>query len=609
MASSGSMMSRRWLRAVHVARSAAQRQNKHRHYNSSSGTSASGGIQHQCVRWQSNGNGNNAPNPYLYPMRTEHPHITTTKASDLLEPKHKQPEDDKSKDLEALAQQKATLNTELHPKHKILAQPPSYIHDRAATASPFNNSSSNSNSNAVEENIPTTLLSNNISNNIRVASQEMPYGQIATIGVLLDVGSRHEHLPQYTGINHAMEVLAFQSSTEDYSASDISARMDALGGVTFANSSREQLLYCIDILRESVDEACAILAGTVLRPSLLEEELEGVRQTILFQNEEDPNMPNPMLAESKVMEGLHACAYKDQPLGRPHLCPVENVGNITADTLQQFRSAHFTADRIVVAGAGIEHEKLLELADKYFGHLTVPAASDTAGNVIPGSEASLYTGGECHQPTAATMDGLTRIAVAFELSGGWNELEGDLVPACVLQVLLGGGSSFSAGGPGKGMYSRLYREVLNRYYWVEAAEAFTSFHSESGLLGIKGACPGVKSRDLTRLFCEHMAKLAMFPVTDEELDRAKNMLKCNVLTQLESRLVLFEDIGRQILTYGKREGIGRTCERIDAVTKDDIMNIAKKALNKPPSISAVGEQKDLANVPTFDEVNGWFRGS
>uniref|UniRef100_A0A7S2PHG5 Peptidase M16 C-terminal domain-containing protein n=1 Tax=Leptocylindrus danicus TaxID=163516 RepID=A0A7S2PHG5_9STRA len=311
------------------------------------------------------------------------------------------------------------------------------------------------------------------------------------------------------------------------------------------------------------------------------------------------------------MEGLHACAYKDQPLGRPHLCPVENVGNITADTLQQFRAAHFTADRMVVAGAGIEHEKLLELADKYFGHLTVPPATnaDATGNVIPGSEASLYTGGECHQPTGATIDGLTRIAVAFELSGGWNELEGDLVPACVLQVLLGGGSSFSAGGPGKGMYSRLYREVLNRYYWVEAAEAFTSFHSESGLLGIKGACPGVKSLDLTRLFCEHMAKLAMFPVTDEELDRAKNMLKCNVLTQLESRLVLFEDIGRQILTYGKREGIGRTCERIDAVTKDDIMNIAKKALNKPPSISAVGEQQDLANVPTFDEVNGWFRGS
>ena len=42
-------------------------------------------------------------------------------------------------------------------------------------------------------------------------------------------------------------------------------------------------------------------------------------------------------------------------------------------------------------------------------------------------------------------------------------------------------------------------------------------------------------------------------VTSEELSRARNMLKCNVLTHLESRLVLFEDIGRQMLTYGRRE--------------------------------------------------------
>lgn len=40
---------------------------------------------------------------------------------------------------------------------------------------------------------------------------------------------------------------------------------------------------------------------------------------------------------------------------------------------------------------------------------------------------------------------------------------------------------------------------------------------------------------------------------NEELSRARNMLKCNVLTHLESRLVLFEDIGRQMLTYGQRE--------------------------------------------------------
>jgi hypothetical protein len=39
----------------------------------------------------------------------------------------------------------------------------------------------------------------------------------------------------------------------------------------------------------------------------------------------------------------------------------------------------------------------------------------------------------------------------------------DFVSYCVLQSLLGGGGSFSAGGPGKGMYTRLYTDVMNRF--------------------------------------------------------------------------------------------------------------------------------------------------
>lgn len=68
---------------------------------------------------------------------------------------------------------------------------------------------------------------------------------------------------------------------------------------------------------------------------------------------------------------------------------------------------------------------------------------------------------------------------------GWHDK--DLVAMCVAQILLGGGDSFSAGGPGKGMYSRLYRELLNRFYWVEGAEAFVNLHNETGVLGIAGA--------------------------------------------------------------------------------------------------------------------------
>ena len=64
----------------------------------------------------------------------------------------------------------------------------------------------------------------------------------------------------------------------------------------------------------------------------------------------------------------------------------------------------------------------------------------------------------------------------------------DFFAFTVLNTLLGGGGSFSAGGPGKGMYSRLYLNVLNRYHWIYAATAYHHSYADSGLFCIHGSC-------------------------------------------------------------------------------------------------------------------------
>lgn len=45
---------------------------------------------------------------------------------------------------------------------------------------------------------------------------------------------------------------------------------------------------------------------------------------------------------------------------------------------------------------------------------------------------------------------------------GCSHQDNDFIAMCVLNMMMGGGGSFSAGGPGKGMYTRLYTNVLNR---------------------------------------------------------------------------------------------------------------------------------------------------
>ena len=483
---------------------------------------------------------------------------------------------ERSRILEA---QRQHIKTELDASHRITEQVPSFIPSNLPSSS---------------LSVPKTLVTT-LSNGIRVASQET-FGQVSTIGVLSNCGSRHE-TSESAGVNHLLELLAFQS-TDNRTAGEISALMDELGGATFASGSREQMMYCVDVLRPNVETAMEIMADTILRPKIDDAEVVELKRVIEFQHLD-------MLPEVKLGEGLQISGYgpidgKEQQLGRPHFCPLEALPNLNAEVIQNFRRDHLLLPQeMVIAGAGVGHDELVQLAERYFSDIPVenPNQPHSEHRTID----SKYTGGG-YQLQTETVDGFTRVALAFEV-GGWHS--DDLVPTCVLQTLLGGGNSFSAGGPGKGMYSRLYREVLNRYHWAESAEAFTSFHAESGLLGISGSSVPLKSTEVTTVLAEHFMKLAVQPVTDEELERARNMLKCNVLTQLESRLVLFEDIGRQILTYGKREDTDAMCHKIDAVSKEDIMAIARRAVSTPPTLATVGD--DISKVPTQEDVAAVFR--
>jgi processing peptidase subunit alpha len=69
---------------------------------------------------------------------------------------------------------------------------------------------------------------------------------------------------------------------------------------------------------------------------------------------------------------------------------------------------------------------------------------------------------ECSIPVHAGTSGLPELAHVVIGLEGYPHQHPDFIPICVLNMMMGGGGSFSAGGPGKGMYTRLYTNVLNR---------------------------------------------------------------------------------------------------------------------------------------------------
>ena len=484
---------------------------------------------------------------------------------------------------------------------------------------------------ATELATPETLITK-LDNGVRVVSQET-YGQVSTIGVVSELGSRHETAQNNNiGVTHLLELLAFGACSTDYpDAAAVATKLQDWGATRFVSAGREQSIHCIDILRPNVEQAVQLLSQVLLEPQFLPHEVDEAKQAILFQSLPDVTPPELLLQEA-----LQSAAYgSDQQLGQPHFCSDEpSLALLTRQTALDYWKTQFldNPQGLVIGGAGVDHDQLVRLCERHFGHLrqddthrvrTIPSKyrGGEASVALPlppdlQPEATAASSSSATTPpvrpltelSAAEKDKrLTRVAVALE-TGGWHS--DDLVAACVLQTLLGGGSSFSAGGPGKGMYSRLYRQVLNQYSWAESAEAFTAFHGESGLFGIAGATQPDRARDMVQVLCQHLGRVAHKPVTDEELCRARNMLKCNVLTQLESRLVLFEDMARQVLTYNKRENIRETCQKIDAVTAEDVQRIAVTGLQKPPTLASVGMVDYLQNhVPRQSEVAAWlFRG-
>lgn len=133
---------------------------------------------------------------------------------------------------------------------------------------------------------------------------------------------------------------------------------------------------------------------------------------------------------------------------------------------------------------------------------------------------------------------------------GCSHQDKDFVAACVLNIM-GGGGSFSAGGPGKGMYTRLYTNVLNRYHWMYSATAYNHAYSDTGLFCIHASAPPTHVRGMVEVLTKELVTMASSP-GEQELKRAKTQLQSMLLMNLESRPVVFEDIGRQVLATGER---------------------------------------------------------
>ncbi|KAF6126472.1 peptidase, mitochondrial processing subunit alpha [Phyllostomus discolor] len=435
-----------------------------------------------------------------------------------------------------------------------------------------------------------------LDNGLRVASQNK-FGQFCTVGILINSGSRYEakHL---SGIAHFLEKLAFSSTARFDSRDRILLTLEKHGGICDCQTSRDTTMYAVSADSRGLDTVVGLLADVVLHPRLTAEEIEMARTAVQFELEDLNMRPDP---EPLLTEMVHEAAYSGNTVGLHRFCPVENVAKVDRAALHSYLRTYYTPERMVLAGVGVEHEHLVECARRHLLGARPAWGAEAAGDVD--RSVAQYTGGlvKLERDMSNVSLGptpfpeLTHVMIGLE---SCSFLEADFIPFAVLNMMMGGGGSFSAGGPGKGMFTRLYLNVLNRHHWMYNATSYHHSYEDTGLLCIHASADPRQVREMVEIITKEFILMGG-AVDTVELERAKTQLMSMLMMNLESRPVIFEDVGRQVLATGSRKLPHELCALIRDVKPEDIKRVAAKMLRRKPAVAALG---DLSDLPAYEHI-------
>ncbi|WPK27784.1 hypothetical protein PUMCH_005184 [Australozyma saopauloensis] len=407
-----------------------------------------------------------------------------------------------------------------------------------------------------------------LANGLRVVTDSTP-GHFTALGAYIDAGSRYE-TSKTSGISHMIDRMAWKL-TPTRSGQQMMEDLARLGGNYMAGAQRELVLYQLSVFNKDIDKMFGCIAETIREPLFSDVEVVEAQQTALYELEE-----LAFKHELFLPEVLHAAAYGPKTLGMPLYGSEQSVVSATPEEVRSFHSQFYQPQNTVLAFVGVEHDKAVQMAQAQLGDWANSGNPTSAGR-----EKAQYVGGEIclpyQEPRFSNLPKLVHMQIAFETEGLLSE---DLYALATLQKLLGGGSSFSAGGPGKGMFSRLFR-VLNQYPFVENCMAFNHAHLDSGLFGITISCYVEHAEYMAQVVAHELLRIMETDVNKggivgTEFKRAKNQLVASLLMNVESKLAALEDIGRQVQCQGKVTTVDDMVAKIEQLSIEDVRKVAQK---------------------------------
>lgn len=385
-----------------------------------------------------------------------------------------------------------------------------------------------------------------LANGLRVAFCQTD-AKVAYIGVAVGSGSRDE-APDRQGLAHFVEHTIFKGTWKRKS-SDISERMESIGGELNAMTSKESTIIYTSAPAGYADRAIELLADIIANSLFPAPELMTEKEVVTEEIKSYLDSPS-----ENVYDEYEERIFKGNALAHNILGTPESVHALTGHDCRQFLDLNYTPGNMVVyISAPDAPGKLIKRVEKHFGLLNFPFRRPT--REYP-EEVPVFD-------EVIDNDGFQ----AHTIYGARTFSRED--PRRFALYLLNN----YIGGPC--MSSRLNSELREKRGLVYSVDSFNSLFSDCGIWSVYIGCDKANVKKCLQLVRRELDKLTQTSMSDRMLDKIKTQYCGQLLVSTDNRENLAINMGKNLLFRDAIYDITHTAECIRAVTASELREVAE----------------------------------
>ena len=385
-----------------------------------------------------------------------------------------------------------------------------------------------------------------LANGVRLITERIEHVKSVSVGIWVNVGSRDEEARE-GGISHLIEHMIFKG-TARRTALQIAKEIDQVGGMSNAFTSKEFTCFHAKVMSDHLPLVTDLLADIFLGSLFDPEDLERERQVILQEIRMVEDTPDEMV---HVLFSQNL--WPGNPLGRPVMGTVETVGSMSRADIHQYLDRTYLSPRIVIAAAGdVDHQNLCDLIGGAFEGLP-PAMEDrsaSAPQTIPGINVTRKDLEQVHLCLGTDFPSI---------------MEERRFAAALLNIMLGGNMS-----------SRLFQEIREKRGLAYSVYSFYSAYIDSGLLGVYAGVEPKQTVETIRLIRSELEGVQAGRLEASELSAAQEHLKGSIILGSESVDNRMTRLAKNEITYRRNIEFDEVLEKVNQVTLDDVVQLAKE---------------------------------